>query len=909
MPKFIPLGSMEDALTSTLSHDNEYLLLPHAISIAERHSILTRLVMEWQETTHGKPIAAQHAAMLGKDLASLMDDMNRFHVDASRLKDLVPEAYASHWQQTLAFLSIITEHWPKITAEREQLDPIVREITVAQLLARRWEESPPNYPIMIAGSTGSQPITAEIMRVVSMLEEGRVILPGLDMSMEVKAWQNLEPTHPQYVLRQLLQQLQVARQQVQVIGKELSDRQALLQRALYPTIDTPSTHTPLLDAVNATAHMYYIECNTLQEEAGCAALLLREVLEESNKTAALVTADRTLARMISAAMLRYDIVLDDSGGMPLDQTVPSIFMQMIYEVVEHNYAPHSLLALLKHPLSAFGYSTATCRKLARMLEKEILRGVQPGRGMAYLKTRAANNTTLSEFLVHIAQLLQPIEEALAYPYVQMADILTLHMNVAEAVATTEHSDGSKRLWHTPQGETLAEALHELLTAFPALKSVHYRHYGETLQAFVSTYTYRPAYGTQPRLQILSPMEARLQSFDRVILAGLNEGTWPRIPEASPWMSRPMQAHLGLPPAEQRIGQSAHDFVQLASHGEVFITRSRRVEGAPVIASRWIEKIEHTLRILSASTFKWQENAYKYWVSQLDNRMRLLPINPPAPIPPLIARPRHLSVTEIDTLLTDPYQIYAKHVLGLRKLKPIDKPLEQAEFGTLIHKALEEFTVLYPSLLPEDALKQLEAIGQSVLQPWSAHPVAHTYWWLRFQGIAKWYINEHSKRTKDILYTLAEISGEWNISLENGVFNLSTRIDRLEIKNEKIAILVDYKTGTPPSSKDMASGLANQLLLASLIVRYGKLTNAYVDTLQINEVEYWKLSGGNAQNKITTIKAETLMENAKTRLYTLLHHYIEQDSPFLAVPNAQHAPRYNDYAHLERMDEWRLIVNE
>jgi ATP-dependent helicase/nuclease subunit B len=35
---------------------------------------------------------------------------------------------------------------------------------------------------------------------------------------------------------------------------------------------------------------------------------------------------------------------------------------------------------------------------------------------------------------------------------------------------------------------------------------------------------------------------------------------------------------------------------------------------------------------------------------------------PSPRPPVAARPRSLSVTEIKTLIRDPYAIYARHVL-------------------------------------------------------------------------------------------------------------------------------------------------------------------------------------------------------------------------------------------------------
>ena len=79
-----------------------------------------------------------------------------------------------------------------------------------------------------------------------------------------------------------------------------------------------------------------------------------------------------------------------------------------------------------------------------------------------------------------------------------------------------------------------------------------------------TRTVRPAFGQHPRLAILGPQEARLLSFDLVILGGLNEGTWPQAAQADPWFSRPMRKMLGLEQPERAIGLAAHDFATLAA---------------------------------------------------------------------------------------------------------------------------------------------------------------------------------------------------------------------------------------------------------------------------------------------------------------------------------------------------------
>ena len=86
----------------------------------------------------------------------------------------------------------------------------------------------------------------------------------------------------------------------------------------------------------------------------------------------------------------------------------------------------------------------------------------------------------------------------------------------------------------------------------------------------------------------------------VILGSLNEGVWPRPQEASPWLSRPMAAKLGLPPPERRIGLSAHDFAQALGAPTVYLSRAVKADGVPTVPSRWLQRLN---AIIEAAEFK------------------------------------------------------------------------------------------------------------------------------------------------------------------------------------------------------------------------------------------------------------------------------------------------------------------
>ena len=64
---------------------------------------------------------------------------------------------------------------------------------------------------------------------------------------------------------------------------------------------------------------------------------------------------------------------------------------------------------------------------------------------------------------------------------------------------------------------------------------------------------------------------------------------------------------------------------------------------------------------------------------------------PRPSRRATTRPLKLSVTAIEDWLRDPYTIYAKYILKLDPLDPVDMPLSAADRGSAIHDALGEFT--------------------------------------------------------------------------------------------------------------------------------------------------------------------------------------------------------------------------
>lgn len=905
LPRIQPIGDLEGDLAVT--YGAAATDIPPAIDPIRRHLLLTKLVAQFEGISFSTPLNLHHATQLATQLASLLDDVAREGLTFENLAKVVPDHLANHWQQTLDFLTIISRHWPLVLEEEAVLDPVDHRNRVLQYIAKSWEQFPPSYPVIAAGSTGSQPATAKLLKVIACMPKGRVILPGLDTDMPEQEWELLTPTHPQYALKSLLTVWGYKRNQVAKLESvEISARNQCLQVAFCPPEKTAMWQEQLLPFKEGLQHVKIVAAETLLDEARTIAIALRQALEIPGKTAAVVTTDRSLARMIIAQMQRFDVQVDDSAGMPLMDTPAGCFLRLAIDAAMSDAAPFDLLALLRHPFTAAGMEPAQCRALSRQLELHLLRGIRRSGGIKGLSEAAYPYPQLQPWLSALAQHMNPLAALMEKGVAPLSSWIKAHLAFAEWLATTPDTPGTSKLWAGQVGEQLAAAFAGLLDHADILPPVDGAHYPELLFELLASATYRPAYGLHPRLHILSPIEARLQHYDLVILAGLNESSWPPMPEADPWMSRPMRQAFGLPAIEMAVGQSAHDFYMLAMAPEVLLTRARKIDGSPTIPSRWLVRLETLIANLALDT--WQQMQVQEYFHAgrllLDEPIPLPAIGKPAPMPPREARPKQLSVTAIDTLLRDPYAIYSRYILRLKPLNPLDQNPDAADFGRLVHKALEQFVRNHPSILSVDAYEQLLACGKEAFHQLADRPAMASIWWPRFEGIARWIVDQEKIHRSQATHIFAELEGKWSFEIAGQDFTLTTRIDRLEITRESMINLIDYKTGSLPEGADVKRGLANQLPLEALIVQNGILSPPVPVPGNGFRLEYWKLSGNAKLCDIMPIKAD--LAQAQDRLQETLTRFSNPKTPYTANSDPTLDIRHNDYEHLIRRQEWESV---
>jgi ATP-dependent helicase/nuclease subunit B len=894
LPRLMTLGDLdEDELVFQGRLD---ALLPPAIDPLKRQLLLSRLVMAARAD-----LAWDQAARLAQELARFLDQMQTQKVPLEHLDDLVPDDFASHWGEVLKFLGLLATHWPRLLESEGALDPVERRNRMLAAQAEEWRARPPDGFVVAAGSTGSIPATADLLKVIASLERGAVILPGLDRLLDEEGWAAIDESHPQFGMKKLLEGLDLRREEVKDWGREHrilhAPRMKLISESFRPADTTEAWRSLPALPRQAIVDFSYLEAPDPRSEALSIALLLREVVETPGKTAALITPDRNLARRVASELERFKIAINDSSGQPLQTTGPGVLFRLSADAVRRDFAPFPLLALLKHPLCGLGMPPQKLRSLVREFEIASLRGPRPAPGLAAL-------TTKHDWLAGLDRASQDFARLLGCDAVSLSGLVAAHIAFCEALAATEDESGAERLWRGEAGEAALDFMGRLLRAARGLGEMPGSAYPALLEALMEGGTVRPAHGLHPRLFIWGPLEARLQQADLVIMGGMNEGVWPAELLADPWLSRPMRKRLGLESPERRIGLMAQDAAQAMAAPRVVLSRSLRDEGAPTQPSRFVQRLEAVMNatgLLGEGHGEgWRIQAPLDWAMALDHAERITLPGPPAPCPPLHARPDGLSVTRIETWMRDPYALYAQKILRLKKLDPIDADPGAADLGTLIHKVLEIYARRWPQEPSADIAGEILAIGNKMLQEALDRPGLLAFWRPRLQAIADFVAGRERSRAAEVTKRLPECQGKHEVE----GFTLVAKADRIDLKQDGSYAIIDYKTGTPPGWKQVKAGFAPQLPLEAAILMNGGFEGTKRGA--VSELAFWHLAGGRTGGRELSFKEDIgkLADEALEGLRGLVRAYRDPNSCYHACPTPGQAPDWNDYEHLERRLEWQ-----
>ncbi|MDP9413929.1 MAG: double-strand break repair protein AddB [Pseudomonadota bacterium] len=913
LPRLVPVGDpeLDERIGGALEPIEEGESIPPAIDPTARLFLLARLVEQHMPGN----IDAAEALRLAQDLARTLDQLLIEEIDPARLREFAADLpdLSVHWQKSLERLGLILDQWPALLKERGRIDLTDRRNRLLNAVARRWRAQPPGGFVCAAGVTTTAPAVARLLRTVARIPGGMVVLPGLDTSMPGLEWDALGPhdpdpvsgrrrpaieTHPQFHLKLLLDRMGIGRSEVQPWrwggGRDApAVRSRAIANAMAPASFT-SKWQELKPAERRLTGVRAIEVADPAEEAQTIAIALREALEEPERTVALVTPDRNLARRVSAHLRRWGIEADDSAGRPLSETPPGTFLLALATAAAESFAPVALLALLKHPLAMKGEGRLDWLEGARMLDL-ALRGPRPPAGLggvsAYLGDWSGRDRDIrkraGEWWKSVLPRLRPLECAFSNERPSIAGLTAALRETASALSGNE-------VWAGTAGRAAADLFS---AAEPASLSGPGRIGPESLptllEQLMREIAIRPPFGQHPRVFIWGLLEARLQQADLMVLGGLNEGTWPPIPAPDPWLAPRIRHELGLPSLERRIGLSAHDFASALGGRHVLVTRARRDARAPAIASRFWLRLEAMTGGLTRAPH------HKKWAQALDRPSEHRPVSQPAPTPPIADRPRDIAVTDVDRLKADPFAFYARKMLQLSALDVIDADPSPAWRGTAVHEVLEAW-------MKEDDCDpaKLRPRAEALLQAGSAHPLMRALWQPRLLEAIDWIAEEVSKNKQVGRRPLkAEVTGRIHLA---GV-NLKGTADRIDRAADGTLVIVDYKTGMPPRAKAVAEGYSMQLGLLGLIAERGGFDGVEGVAACF---EYWSLAKKNGKlGHVSSpvggkngLDADEFTTMAERNFVAAANEWLTGAAPFTAKLHPEHAP-YGDYDQLMRLDEW------
>jgi ATP-dependent helicase/nuclease subunit B len=954
LPRILPLGGLEAAQTDLLSEEPEFeapLAVSQAASDIWRRMQLSVLVRKWAAalrhaivsvngdgsflTDADEPClvgtSAADAWHLAGELAGLIDETIIEDVAWEKLDPFALPEFDRYWGITLDFLNIAITQWPKILAAHGLVDAArYQQLLVEAQIARIGRG-----PVIAIGSTGTNRATAHLLAAIAAAPRGAVVLPGLDLQLDETSWRKIgdadadEPGfgHPQAALRRLLGILGIPRESVTELGYPTPTRAArdkFLSEAMRPADTTEmwqAYRERTYEIAAALAGVTLIEAADEREEALSLAIVLREVLETPEATAALVTPDRDLARRVGAELGRFGIAIDDSAGELLSASLYGKLARVALLAAASEFAGKDIVALLVHPLTRLGLDRTEIERLVPLFEIGLLR--QIGR-LAAFRTPAdaisAAREKAKDRSAHPAQ--NRISDA---DWAKLEDLLARLQSALGPLASLKgpqelrvwldaHRRALDSVTQDARGED-AEALDALFAELHRCALPGLRFESETYALFLAQtmgeVILRQPRRTHPRLKIFGLLEARLLDAGVMLLGGLDETIWPPQATSDAFLNRPMRAALGLSPPERRIGQTAHDFVMAMGHERVILSRALKRDGTPTVASRFVQRLA-ALGGEEFETCRARGRAFLALARGID-RPAAAPIasQRPMPRPPVELRPRRLSVTRIEMLRRDPYAIYAEFILKLAALPAADQAEERRIMGSAIHEVLADFGTRYPQgLLPPAAPPTLDATMRAAFQTEFEDPDFAIFQWPRIERAMRFYLDFEISRRPFVKLDV-EIQDDIEIALVDGTsFTLSAVADRLEHLADGAVALVDYKTGTPPGIDEVRVGFAPQLTLEAAMARRGAFGLA--PETRVDQALYVKLLGkGGGKERPLRFKRkgqpdESIVDVAEEHfasLVELLNQFRDPATPYPPRPFPKFVARYNAYDHLARVKEW------
>jgi ATP-dependent helicase/nuclease subunit B len=348
---------------------------------------------------------------------------------------------------------------------------------------------------------------------------------------------------------------------------------------------------------------------------------------------------------------------------------------------------------------------------------------------------------------------------------------------------------------------------------------------------------------------------------------------------------------------------------LAGNRDLVLTRSERVGTSPGTPSRFLKRLE-----AFAGLETWKEHvsepgkALLRAIRKADDPGPRANITPPFIVPARPRLPRTMSITDFEKIRRDSYEIYARKLLKLKALNPLDPEPDGRQRGTLLHRILERFARERMEADATIAGQRLRDIAAQEFRVLAHEPEAFQFWWSAFEAIADGFVAFDARARAEGARIFIETHADLPLPFPQGEeVRITGKADRIEIDAAGLASIIDYKTGSRPKSKDIWQGLSPQLPLTAALVRRGGFAELPA-VAGIRSIAYLPIGG-----------SEPLVADSRSRTDMSLDQVADEawkaalaDLEALASGRIGYRSRpgtierkAGDFGHLARIGEWSL----
>ncbi|WP_342267999.1 PD-(D/E)XK nuclease family protein [Candidatus Tisiphia endosymbiont of Empis tessellata] len=853
---------------------------------------------------------------------------------------------SKHWNVIYEFLKYTHQQWKK---QIGLLDRVNYQITMMEAEIARLKRADTN--LIVAGIMGHNLISWNFLKNVANLPCGFIILPPIS-NRPLLEYDNPEEDYL-YSLKKLLTILNKDLSDFQPLGNE-QQHHSILDQIIFEDIvnsgELDSRHDgakpidnnrrAIEDDVTKFSSIDYKDLKT-SESIDCIKYFeLEDIFQEaeqislickqySDKKIAIIVNNQTSKSFYCNFLTKYSLEFQDLLGDNLTKTLVSSLIISVSEILCNDFDIKKLFLLLKNPF----INCKLVPKLELLMSGKNRFIRQPSHMLSLVEK--TNDDALIKWCKKLIDLLY-INSGSSF-----VKILKSSIKIAEKLYPN--------IWYEQPATELSTFLSSLIKDNCDLTLSNKKCFPELLKSLMFSCKYFAHNNYSKNIIIGKAEDLMLLKFDLVILADFNQGSLASSSAVNQWINEQTLKKLHI-----ATGYTIHQyyFYLFLYNAQVIITRAKRQDSkAGLLPSNLLLKLqfilqkslisENYLTYLSENNLVDVPNNVNMVESIITNPINIssnlqddlkiigeINSNPhceevvestkqskktytnldclfaaktvprndvnllsyvSSPIFPEI-----ISVTDIEMLVRNPYSFYAKKILNLRSKDMIGQEPKISEFGSFVHKVLEQYSKNYDKLENNKVGLILE-ISNNILQNTILPAYTQKIWQIKFIPIAESFIEFDEKRRSDFQYVYSECRGEILLNIGGQELTIIGVADRIEVDELGAAVIIDYKTGSLPSKKDVEAGLSPQLIIEGLMLQEGGFA---MKVHSVKQVTYVKISS--SKPIIQTLEIDLTKEDLdrhKQGMMRVLEYYVMNKN----FPYDIDLLKYDDYAHLARRD--------